>query len=180
MILGPRILLSPLVRQFRNKLFHWRNDRALTQLSAWYVPVSEAAHDAWMDQMSKRQDMYLFVVVERSANQPIGYCFLADISTVHHHARLGIAIGEADFRNKGYGSETMRGLLTFGFEDLNLERIFLDVASHNLPAIRVYEKCGFVTEGVLRRHYYVGGQYRDMRMMSMLRQEYAALAAVGP
>jgi RimJ/RimL family protein N-acetyltransferase len=177
MIPGPRILLSPLVRQFRNKLFHWRNDRALTQLSAWYVPVSETAHDGWMDQIAKRQDMFMYVVLERASNQPIGYCFLADLSTVHRNARLGIAIGEADYRNKGYGSEAMRALLAFGFEDLNLERIYLDVANHNLPAIHVYEKCGFVTEGLMRRHYFVGGQYRDMRMMAMLREEYAATVA---
>ncbi len=173
MIGGPRIVLSPLVRQFRNKLFHWRNDRGLAQLSAWYVPVSEAAHDAWMDSMGKRQDIYLFVIVDRQSNQPIGYCFLSDVSPIHRHGRLGILIGEAEFRHKGYGSEAVRGLVAFGFQDLNLERIYLDVASHNLPAIRAYEKCGFVVEGVMRRHYFVGGEYRDMQLMSILRAEYA-------
>lgn len=176
MILGAKTILNPVIRQHRAKLFYWRNDRALLHLTGEYQPISEAAHDQWLDSVVKRSDMFIFIILERSDNRPIGYCFLSGFSPVHRHAKLGIAIGEADLRGKGYGSDAMRSLVDFGFRDLNLERIWLDVFADNSRAIHVYEKLGFRREGELRRHYFVEGRYRDALIMGLLRHEHAARA----
>ena len=171
MIVGNKTILNPVIRQHRAKLFYWRNDRALLRLTGEYQPISEAAHDQWMDSVVKRADMFIFVILERGENRPIGYCFLSNVSPVHRNAKLGIAIGEADHRDKGYGSDALRGLVDFGFRDLNLERIWLDVFTDNARAIHVYEKLGFCHEGSLRRHYFVEGRYRDALVMGLLRHE---------
>jgi len=75
---------------------------------------------------------------------------------------------------QGYGTDALRAICDFGFGQLRLERIELDVYETNLRAIRSYEKAAFVTEGVLRHAQFADGAFQDLRRMSLLREEWAA------
>ena len=97
-------------------------------------------------------------------NKPLKY--------VHRSAELQIRLGEAAERGQGYGTEVVRLLLDFAFKDLNLHRVYLHVFSTNTAVIRVYEKVGFVREGLLRKAAHINGAYVDVLVMGILREEY--------
>ena len=65
-------------------------------------------------------------------------------------------------------------MLGFGFESLNLHRVGLEVFAENERAVRCYEACGFVREGVLRAQEFSRGAYRDILRMAVLREEWEA------
>ena len=65
--------------------------------------------------------------------------------------------------------------MDFGFGQLRLERVWLDTDAHNLRAQAVYEKAGFVREGVFRRAFYQDGRWSDDVRMAMIREEWLAL-----
>ena len=88
---------------------------------------------------------------------------------------LGIMIGEAQYRDKGYGTDTMLTLVRFGFEQMNLHKISLGVFEFNARGYAVYKKVGFVEEGRRREEIYQDGRYWDVIWMSMLRREFDAL-----
>ena len=92
----------------------------------------------------------------------------------HHAANraLGVARGE---RGKGYGSEAIRVLQKFAFEELNLNRIELDVYDFNVRAHKCYLKCGFKEEGRMRQKLFRNGQFRDVIKMAILKEEYEEL-----
>ena len=81
-----------------------------------------------------------------------------------------ILIGDV-FRNGGYGSDALRLLIAYGFNTLNLHRIWCEVYSNN-SAINVYRHLGFKDEGILRQHHYDEGQYWDSHMLGLLRSEW--------
>ncbi|MCI0709573.1 MAG: GNAT family N-acetyltransferase [Chloroflexi bacterium] len=87
-------------------------------------------------------------------------------------ASIGIGIAEPAYREKGYGTEAMRLMLDYGFNELNLNRVELTVSSFNPRAIHVYKKVGFKEEGILRQCDYNDGQYYDVLVMSLLREEW--------
>jgi RimJ/RimL family protein N-acetyltransferase len=87
-------------------------------------------------------------------------------------AEVGIFIGEKSCWNKGYGAEVMSLLLKFGFNNLNLNRIYLRVDDANKGGIRAYEKAGFVHEGRFRQGTFYNGKYGDLLFMSVLRTEW--------
>ena len=60
----------------------------------------------------------------------------------------------------------------YGFNQLNLHRIFLMVISSNPRAIRAYEKVGFIREAVFRKHIYQNGEYCDDHLMGILESEW--------
>ena len=89
-------------------------------------------------------------------------------------ARLAVGLFDRRFWSHGYGSEAIRLLLRYGFEVLGLHRIDLRVLADNGRAIRAYEKCGFVREGVERESALVDGRWHSDVLMGLLEQEYRA------
>jgi RimJ/RimL family protein N-acetyltransferase len=79
-------------------------------------------------------------------------------------------------RDRGLGTEATRLIVGYGFEQLHLHRISLEVFSFNPRARRVYEKVGFVVEGVERETLLVDGQWADSVRMAILDWEWAGLA----
>ncbi|WP_406445264.1 GNAT family N-acetyltransferase [Streptomyces sp. NBC_01613] len=80
-------------------------------------------------------------------------------------------------RDRGIGTEATRLIVGYGFEQLGLHRIGLDVYGDNIRARRVYEKVGFVVEGVRREAQSRDGEWVDEVLMGILDREWAALSS---
>ena len=102
----------------------------------------------------------------------LGNSGLHQIASLHCHAEWGIFIGRPEEWGKGYGREVARTMLRYGFDTLNLNRIYLRVNADNERGIKAYEAAGFEREGVLRSQTFVEGKYVDMVMMGVLRDEW--------
>lgn len=89
-------------------------------------------------------------------------------------AGFGIIIGDKSAWNKGYGTAALRAVLRIGFEEMGLHRIHLQAFAGNARAIRCYEKCGFRHEGVLRQARFKRGQWVEVVVMAILREEWEA------
>jgi RimJ/RimL family protein N-acetyltransferase len=97
---------------------------------------------------------------------------LTDLDRFNGSAQVGIFIGESDEWGKGYGTDAVRALVDFGFAELRLERIWLEVGTENPRAKRSYEKAGFTHEGTFRHDRWEGGRYTDGHVMSILQDEW--------
>lgn len=102
----------------------------------------------------------------------IGFVALFGIEWNNQCGKIAIGIGDPNFRNKGYGTDALQLILRYGFCELNLHRIGLDVISYNKRAIHAYEKVGFQVEGTMRESVLRDGQKYDRILMGILRNEY--------
>jgi len=109
----------------------------------------------------------------------IGFVALHSIEWNNRAGLLSIGIGEPGYRGKGYGSEALRLALRYAFDELNLERVGLDVIANNAAAIRAYERAGFRQEGALRSAVLRDGQRHDRIVMGILRDEWLDQAQAG-
>lgn len=166
-----RVTLGPLSAADLPLLFAWINEREQVLLNAPYKPVHEGQHQAWFAAIQQRDDAVIFAIRLPESDKLIGTCQLHSISSVHRSAELQIRLGDVAERGHGYGTEAVRLLLDFAFKDLNLHRVYLHVFATNRPAIRVYEKVGFVREGTLRQAAHIDGRYEDVLVMGILRPE---------
>ncbi|GAM89535.1 hypothetical protein ANO11243_075740 [Dothideomycetidae sp. 11243] len=103
----------------------------------------------------------------------IGFTVLRMDNKEHHHrcAAVGISLGK-EYQGKGYGSEALRWLLEWGFLYANLHRIEITVYGWNSGARRLYEKLGFVQEGVRRKALWFNGQWWDDFSLGLLKEEW--------
>ena len=102
----------------------------------------------------------------------IGSISFHDILESNRRATMAIGISLASDMNKGYGTEAIKLLLVHGFGAMTLHRIDLRVLARNKRAIRAYEKCGFVSEGVEREAALIDGEWEDDVFMSILEHEF--------
>ena len=157
-----------------DSLIRWAKDPAvmLHMSQAVAYPTSGSDGYRWLQELSGSYTDRVFAI-ETPEGRPIGSVGLHAIGWVDRKAELAVMIGERDCWNRGYGSWAVREMLRLGFERMSLQRIYLRVASGHHAAIRVYRKCGFRTEGRLRKDRYVGRGYADTLMMSVLKEEFA-------
>lgn len=105
-------------------------------------------------------------------DQLIGDTSFSDIDTpASRQARFQMVVFD-DYIGQRFGTEATKLMLEYGFGKLNFHRIELEVFSFNTRAIHVYEKLGFVHEGMKRECRYYDHQYYHAVMMSILEQEY--------
>ncbi|HET6819838.1 MAG TPA: GNAT family protein [Candidatus Limnocylindria bacterium] len=172
-----RIYLRPAERSDLPTFVRWFADAEMGRYLAIRAPFSMAMEEKWFDQMVERQgkDHYLFVICLMADGRPIGSTDLREIDIENGKAAFGIAIGEKREWGRGFGTEALNAICDFGFGQLRLERIELDVYADNARARRSYEKAGFQVEGTLRRGHFAEGEYMDVIRMSLLRAEWKAL-----
>lgn len=172
---GERIRLARLQESDVETLADWfGNDFEMLRLLgpvAMY-PFSLADEQAWYESKINASDEYYFTVRTLDDDTLIGSVELVAPDWVNRSAIVGITIGARDYRGKGFGTEAMRLMLRYGFLELNLHRIMLEVFGYNTPAIRSYEKVGFVHEGTYRDKILRDGSYHDIWVMSILRREW--------
>jgi RimJ/RimL family protein N-acetyltransferase len=166
------VKLAPLLEEDSVMLFNWVNDREQILYNSPYKPVHPAQHSSWFESIQKRNDLVIFGIRNSESNDLIGTCQLHSINNISRSAELQIRLGGVETRGKGLGTQAVQLLLNFGFKDLNLNRIYLHVFKTNIRAIHVYEKVGFLHEGVLRKAVYLDGQYEDVVVMSLLKEEF--------
>jgi RimJ/RimL family protein N-acetyltransferase len=172
MIKGERITLRAIERDDLSRYVTWLNDTEITRHLAAHLHFSSEDEKDWYEAQRKDSSTQNFAIVLNDGLAHIGGIGLMHLDHRQQHAELGIFIGEKSKWGQGYGREAIGLLLGYGFNELNLHRIYLRVDASNTQGIRCYTHCGFVEEGRLRDNTYHGGQFEDQLIMSVLRPEY--------
>ena len=176
MLRAEKVYLRPAERTDLPRFVAWFADAETARGLLLRAPFSEAMEEQWFADMVGRQGKtdYHFVVCRLTDDEPIGTAGLHDLDFVNGNAEFGISIGEKSMWNQGYGTDALNAICDFGFGELRLERIELEVYASNARAQRSYEKAGFVLEGTLRRRHYAQGRHEDVLIMALLREEWTA------
>ncbi|MBM4422561.1 MAG: GNAT family N-acetyltransferase [Chloroflexi bacterium] len=175
MIVGERIRLRPIERDDLPRFVAWFADPEVRDGLSIFMPIGLAEEEQWFEAMLKEEKARRPLSIDARAVDGwahIGSAGFHQIDWRNRNAEFGIAIGDKQYWNTGYGADAVRTLIGFGFGELNLERIYLRVFHTNLRAIRCYEKAGFAHEGRLRRDRFHAGRYDDTLIMGILRDEW--------
>ena len=156
----------------------WFNDRRTTRTLIFLGPMGTVSEEAWFTNMSEHhgRDRWFFVICRLDDDRPVGSIDLHEVDYRNGSASLGIAIGDPADTGHGYGSDALRTLIDFGFDQLRLERIQLEVYDFNDPARRLYERIGFRHEGTARHALFADGAFHDLHQMAILRDEWMTAA----
>ncbi|HEY3316031.1 MAG TPA: GNAT family protein [Bacillota bacterium] len=175
MLHGHQTYLRPLAKSDLPTVLRGVNDEQVMFHLGPHFPFTEVEAEAWHEQ-SGRADRTKVMTICRKDDGVIGFLTL---DRIHHRNRNGevtIALFDQANWGRGYGTDALRTLLRFVFEEMNFHRIQLLVHEDNSRAIKAYEKLGFVREGLLRDENFRGGRYTDTLVMGVLAGEFAKAA----
>ena len=182
MIIGERVRLWAIEKDDLPRFVAWLNDPEVHCNLILYQPLSLPQEEQWYADILKEpvDEQPLCIDIKAGENwEHTGNISLMQLNQHDRSAEIGIFISRKNFWNKGYGCEAMRLMIGHGFNNLNLNRIYLRVYETNPNGVQCYEKAGFKHEGRLREARYHEGCYIDMLMMSILKSDWTETEKTG-
>ena len=150
----------------------WRNSESVKSHFIYRGAFTRETHLSWIKNMVETGKVVQLVICDLHIDDALGSVYIRDIDRTHSKAEYGIFIGEASARGRHVGSAVAKMMLRYCFEEEKLHRVFLRVLSDNTPAIRSYQKAGFMKEALLREDVFLDGEYRDVILMGILAEDY--------
>ena len=139
-----------------------------SQVVGWSFPVSMEQQLAWINNLQTDKNIRYAV---DAGNGIVGTAIISSIDYKNGTANLNIKIAK-DQRGHGYASHAVKLMIGYCFNELNLHCITANVIEDNESSRKLWEKFGFVADGVLRSRVYKMGKYKDIIAYSLLREEY--------
>ena len=148
----------------------WMNHPKVYQSMHFDVPVLLEKTKQWFDNVKKNPNRSDVVFEEEG--MLVGMGGLTNINRLTGKAELYVFINP-NLQAGGLGTKAVEMLCRFGFDELKLNKIYLETNENNYAAIRVYEKCGFLLEGALREEYLSEeGQLLNRLYFGLLKKEF--------
>ncbi|MGV9347539.1 GNAT family N-acetyltransferase [Streptomyces spiralis] len=171
---GERVLLRPVTVEDVPALMPMFQDAEASRLTGSHDEggLDEARIRTWYDTRREQNDRLDLAVVEQATGNVVGEAVLNDWDPGNESCGFRICLVPGA-RGRGLGTEATRLIVGYGFERLGLHRISLEVYASNPRARRVYEKVGFLAEGVLRDALLWEGERVDAAVMAILAPEWS-------
>lgn len=165
---GQRFVLRPPTPDDAPALKGWLDDAWVRQSLA-PERIRDVLAILGRDPGEERLDL---VLCDPDTDRAFGMVSLDRINQPRGHADLGKVIGDPDRRGTGLARPATVCLLRHAFDAMKLHRISLRTLGGNLRNIRLNEHMGFHFEGVLRDAFELDGEWRDVVLMGLLRDEF--------
>ena len=171
---GNKVFLRAFEEQDGKYLKIWLNNKKINYfLEMGYRPYREKEVRKFVKTALDNNDAIVFSILEKKKTKVIGTCGLYHLDYISKRGQLNIIVGDESYLGKGYGTDSVNTLISYGFHRLGLNSIQLGVNAENKRALMSYEKAGFKIEGKRRQFIYNNNSYSDMIVMSILASEYS-------
>ena len=171
-ITGARINLRPITAEDAAPMFASLSDKESMRLTGTQQSFTLEQVQQYCQKIAVANDRADFAITLKDNPTYLGEAVLNEIDWQNRSASFRIALADEKLFGQGYGTEATRLIVQYGFETLHLHRIELEVYDFNPRAHHVYEKVGFVREGVRRDVLLWDGVYQSAIVMSILEHEY--------
>ncbi len=173
-IYGEKIVLRAIEPEDNAMLLEILNDPDTEKnLGGYSYPASKAGQQKWLDSLSTTDRMIRCIIADKNdLSKGFGTVILSDINRKDGTAEIHIKLS-SEGRGKGYGSDAIRAMVEYAFAEQRLNCIFATVLSYNEASKRLFQKCGFSQEGLLRQRVYKNNNYVDVLNFSILHSEWA-------
>ena len=170
-----RLILRPLSLTDAPSIQAVASDRAIADTMISIPPPypDDEAERYVQKQLAEREakQAFPFVIERKSDRWFSGMIAIRDIEPDHLQGELSFWLAP-DVWGKGYMSEALRAMLRFGFEDLQLNRLYAYHMVRNPGSGKVLQKNGFIQEGVLRQRVQKWGIFEDVKLWAILRSDW--------
>ncbi len=170
-----RMLLRPLRADDASAVFNYAHDPEVTRYTQWDAHRTIEDSRRFIEQTIaayQRGENAELAIELKSDKKVIGTCGLINISADHCRGELVFAMAKDNWGG-GIMGEALKAMLAFGYGALQLNRIFAKVDPDNMKTILVLKRATWQFEGTLRQEVKVRGTFRDVKLYSLLKKEFA-------
>lgn len=168
-IYGDKIKLRAIESEDNALLLEMMNDPDIeTMVGGYSWPGSYSNQMKWFSNLESNPSVLRCIIANKEDDKAIGALILNEIDMKNGTGHIHIKIASGDERGKGYGTDAIKTIVKYAFSELRLNCIFANILSYNEPSVHLFEKCGFMRDGVLRSRVFKQGKYIDLYNYSIL------------
>lgn len=175
MLRGELTNLRAVERTDGHTLYRWFNDPAV--MEGWGLPdatvsLNEVQRrlEGWLAAEERLQHPAGFIIEDLDGVE-LGFALLNGYEAPDAACELSLLIGDPRDWGRGYAADALATLIDTCFAHWQVFRLWLRVEPGNERAVRLYERCGFTREAVLRDASYHDGRYSDLWLYSLLKTD---------
>lgn len=168
----PTIRLRKINKKELSLLRDWRNSSKSFEYSGQFKLLNMADQYNWFNQLSQKNLNRIVFMIMDNHKKALGTCSLTNIDRNNKSAEVGIMIGDINSQGKGYGKESLRKILDYGFNNINLHRIEAKIFEFNKISLRLFERLNFKYESTSRESLWRNKKWWDIYVYSILSNEF--------
>ena len=176
MIKGKKVYLRAVEREDLPKLQAWRNLEGFRKNFREHRELSSWHQEKWLEKVNSTSTDYMFAIVRASDQKLIGACGLLYINWIIRSGDFSFYIGEDEkyIDQDGFAEEATQLLLKYGFEELNLNKVWMELYEFDQAKINFFmNRFKFMKDGLLRQNCFKEGKYHDSWIISLLKSDYS-------
>ncbi len=170
MLKGKKVILRPVEERDLDLIVRWRNEPENRYFFFSPLLIKPGGQKRWYEELLADRNRVV-LIIDTLEGKTVGMVSLVDIDWRNQACEIGHGVLDLDERGQGYMEEALEMIITYAFEELNINRISGYCYSFN-PVIKLMKWFGFKEEGVLRQAAFTQGKFHDKVVIGLLREEW--------
>jgi [ribosomal protein S5]-alanine N-acetyltransferase len=163
-----RLIYKPIDTSYCTPSYlQWLNDPVVKRYLEIFEPYTEEQLQNYLYTAEKNEHLRFWAIHIKDSGKHIGNIKIDPIHRYHGYGEYGIMMGDRSAWGKGYAYEASKAIIDYCFNEEKLRKVTLGVVEENTPAVDLYKKLGFVTEGVYKKHGFYNGHYCNLLRMAL-------------
>ena len=171
MLKGKYVGLRAIEESDLSQLLLWRNQPNYRRFFRAYRALRQTNQRNWFDsKVLNDKSTEMFSIVDVNTGELLGACGLCYIDWINRNADFSIYIGKDDlYIDERYAIEAAQIMMKYGFEELNLHRLWSEIYSFDEAKKVMFDRLGFKLEGVHKETHWTEGKWCDSLFYGYLR-----------
>lgn len=163
MLKGKYVGLRAIEESDLSQLLLWRNQPNYRRYFREYRELSQTNQRNWFDsKVLNDKSTEMFSIVDVNTGELLGACGLCYIDWINRNADFSIYIGKDDlYIDERYAIDAAQVMMKYGFEELNLHRLWSEIYSFDEAKKVMFDRLGFKLEGVHKETHWTEGKWCD-------------------
>lgn len=173
MLKGQLVGLRAIEKTDLAQLLTWRNKPEFRRYFREYRELGMDQQHQWYEQkVLNDTTVRMFAIVSLTTQELLGACGLCYIDWINRSADFSIYIGADDrYIDHEYAPDAARVLIRYGFEELNLHRLWSEIYDFDAPKVKFFESLGFHLDGRHQQTHWTGGAWCDSLFFGLIRPQ---------
>lgn len=151
-------------------MLEWMKDAEINEfLAKDFSNFDEDSQKKFIDNSHNEKDITFAIVLDD--DEYLGSISLKNIDYDNKSAEYAICLRKKSI-GKNIAMEATNKILKYAFEELNLNRVYLNVLTDNIRANKFYQKFGFIYEGETKESINIRGTLKDLKWYRILKREF--------
>ncbi len=172
-VVGDRIFLKLLLPEDVGENYvKWMEDEEVTRfLESRFKRYSLEDLKEYVRNMKESPSDFLFGIFLKENNKHIGNIKISGVDQIHKFGDIGLLIGEKSEWGKGYGTEAIKLITKYSFEQLNLHKLITGIYENNISSLKAFSQAGYKEVGRYKKHRFFNGEYIDEILLERCRDD---------